>query len=128
MHRRVLKSWAFAIATLAMTVSFLAQITPLWATQPSGTSITICSTLGSRTITIDENGDEIPSSPTQEKQTKEHCTLCLISTADTAPSPYQAYTTLRIKTQKTTWHIKNILPKQNNKKTPHSPRAPPHYS
>lgn len=68
-----------ALALLAMAVSFMAQITPLWLSQQTGTELTICTAYGIETITIDENGDRLPNKPEQTNAQK-HCAFCLSST------------------------------------------------
>lgn len=64
------------IAFLAMSLSFLAQVTPLWAKNVDGTSIVICSSFGTKTIIIDENGNEVPALPTRIKN---NCVMCINS-------------------------------------------------
>lgn len=65
-------------ALIAMTLSLIASVTPLWI--KSGTTLTICSSFGTKTITLDENGKEMPA-PTRIKKT---CAMCLNASADKA--------------------------------------------
>tara|TARA_R110002095_G_scaffold210027_2_gene196974 strand:- start:8650 stop:9042 length:393 start_codon:yes stop_codon:yes gene_type:complete len=62
------------LGLLAMALSFLSHIAPLWASQPDGTSIVICSTLGTKTITIDDDGNKIPDTPDYKPK---HCVMCV---------------------------------------------------
>ncbi len=69
----------FAVmAFLAMTLGFMSSITPLWAAQnDDGSTLVICSSFGTRTITLDANGKEIPALPTYKK-----CSMCLVHAVD----------------------------------------------
>lgn len=62
------------LALFAMVLSFLSQVMPLWVSQTDGTPIVICSSFGSKTIIIDENGQQVPDAPTFST---EHCKMCL---------------------------------------------------
>ncbi|MGH1376184.1 MAG: hypothetical protein ACRBCK_07535 [Alphaproteobacteria bacterium] len=74
-----------AIALLAMSMSFLMQLTPLLQNTSIGSSLTICTAYGLQTISIDEDGQKIPS-PEQAPQSK-RCTTCIIAGMDYQTAP-----------------------------------------
>lgn len=77
---------ATCLALFAMALSFLAQTAPLWAKQVNGQYIEICSALGTRTISVDDNFNELPDQSPSKHDKKEHCTICL-TTAQGITSP-----------------------------------------
>jgi len=114
-------------ALLAMGLAFLAQISPLWAKDANGTPILICTAFGYETITIDENGNELP---TPTSKAKNHCAICLNSSkhayiptatlaSDTAPQS---------KIIKLRWSSENTYFTTNSQKSSHAIRAPPKTS
>ncbi len=112
-----------SIALLAMILSFLSHITPLWAQQVNGTPIVICSTYGTKTIFIDENGNKLPDTPEYKIF---RCTMCLnasmafiTATTDTYISPVyfpKIYT--GIIGNKDIIHLKKIQPYINGIRAP----------
>tara|TARA_R110002072_G_scaffold32982_5_gene100132 strand:- start:661 stop:1023 length:363 start_codon:yes stop_codon:yes gene_type:complete len=65
------------LAFIAMALSFMAQIAPLWAKQADGTPMVICSSFGEQTILIDENGNKLPNLPNFSPH-RNHCALCFV--------------------------------------------------
>lgn len=72
------RCFSLTLALLAMSLSFFAQIAPLWAKQADGTPLVICSAFGEQTIYLDEDGQRLPDSPAP-KPLKSHCALCFVS-------------------------------------------------
>ena len=112
------------IALLAMSLSFLAQITPLWLKKTDGTSIQICTAFGIETITLDENGKKVPTLP---KDIQNHCVMCLTAAAqyDTPDTAQTQDTGLKQKTLKLRWTQKDIPFANTPQKSTHTIRAPP---
>ncbi len=74
MTQRCKKQIVAGIALLAMGLSFLSQVTPLWLKRVEGKALLICTTFGIEQIIIDENGNKIPA---PIKLAKNHCVMCL---------------------------------------------------
>ncbi len=89
------KKYITALALLAMALSLLATITPLWAKNNAGTSILICTAFGSKTITIDKNGNELPDLPQIPAHAKNNCALCLAASALATLPPRSAHFALK---------------------------------
>ncbi len=86
-HTKAKVTISTTLALFAMVLSFLSQTTPLWVSQTDGTPVVICSAFGSKTIIIDENGQQVPDAPTFNT---EHCQMCLnASMASIAIPAYQ---------------------------------------
>lgn len=119
-HKKIFCS----LAVLAMLLSFLTQITPLWLTQSAGTQLLICTAFGTKTITIDDNGREIPLpvKPTNK------CKACLkISENDSGLDFIKAHAPL-IPITKTASRIPDEQTKTSNFPDINNnarPRAPP---
>lgn len=122
-HRRLYKA---ALALLALCTSLAVQLSPLWLSQADGTPITICSSFGSRTIIIDDNGKEIPSAPSIKN---EHCSICLASSMDIVPADtlinIQHVQLVAIKAQP---HYENDLTPNTIAQNHHGIRAPPTHA
>ena len=69
-----LRQMTIFLAIMAMGLSISAHLSPLWAKTYDGKSIVICTALGLKTITIDQNGQ-----PTKSTSSSEHCSICLIN-------------------------------------------------
>ncbi len=114
-----------SIALFAIFLSFMAQITPLWVKSIDGQPIIICSSLGEKTIFLDQNGEQTPT----PVEINSHCQMCLTSTPDyIAPSTETFVTAL--------YYVREHT-KFSNGQTPlhgslsantNSPRAPPHQA
>ena len=68
------------LALMAMVMAFMSHTTPLWASSTNGTPIVICSSFGTKTIIIDENGKEIPQ---DDSSTLKLCAMCLNASLQT---------------------------------------------
>lgn len=77
-----------ALAFIAVTLSVMVSATPVWV--KSGNIVEICSSFGTKTITIDENGQEIPAVPPSKK----HCAFCLTASSDLLAAPVSQITAL----------------------------------
>ncbi|MGH1457147.1 MAG: DUF2946 family protein [Alphaproteobacteria bacterium] len=114
------------IALFAITLSLLAQTTPLWAKSSNGQAIEICSAFGSRIITIDENGKEIPAAPQSKYQN--HCPLCFVSTAHAITPPLQIIALARTQTHKIAYPNFDEQTPSKSAHISHNIRAPPVHS
>lgn len=113
----------YMLTIVAIILSFMASISPLWA--KSGHIIEVCSTFDTRQISVDENGNEIPPAP----KLKKSCTLCLVTLIDVLPAPnFNISDHLNaITTQTTLWHEITQTPKTHASEN-YSARAPPVFS
>ncbi|MGH1402938.1 MAG: DUF2946 family protein [Alphaproteobacteria bacterium] len=115
-----------SLALFAMVIMLLAQTTPIWAKQSDATSLVICTALGLKTISVDENGTE---QPTPAKGSSQHCSVCHLATdidvllqiqnAETSPA-FSGTTPIQ-------WPILLAPNGQENGKG-HAIRAPPAYT
>ena len=111
-----------ACIILALTMHLMAQITPLWMTKSNGFTIQICAGQDVRTITIDENGNEIPGLPAPKTK---NCAFCTAGThnADLLKPGSSSFITLAYEQihpfQETALSVKRI------KASAHTARGPP---
>lgn len=120
---RGLKHIFHILATLAICMQFMAHLSPVLAKIHGNWQITICAADSIRTITIDENGEEVP----QPNMRMHDCAACNI-TQLTALTP-KAFSTPVLNVQKSqykVWH-QTTAPKIALR-TAHQTRAPPHQS
>lgn len=119
-HKKITSS----IALFAIFLSFMAQITPLWAKTIDGQTIVICSSLGEKTIFVDKDGNESPT----PVEVKNHCLICLTTATDyIAPTKEQASDNIYISHTKTSIRDGQPLLHARTVITAHSPRAPPRH-
>lgn len=74
------------LAILSLCMHLMASITPLWAMESGGLRIQICSGDAWKTITVDENGKQVPDKPQPRKH---HCVFCAnasLSGVENAPA------------------------------------------
>ena len=111
----------FALLSLCMQLT--AHLSPVFAEINGNWQITICSFDSIRTVTIDENGKEVP----QPNMRMHDCAFCANTDAK-AIEPKLNKNALKTiqETQYKEWH-KTTAPKLALKKA-HNTRAPPHLS
>jgi len=126
MKHNKMRKFTYILSFIPMTLSLLAQTTPLWAKNQNGSPIFICSALGTEKIFINENGQKLPNQPTHDTK---HCVMCLASAGDkiTPTTPNTINTTF--KTTKIRFHtFENTQIKTNTAQTSNAIRAPPQHS
>ncbi len=126
-HRKPYHRLFLTLALIAMSMSFMAQITPLWAKATDGQSMVICTAFGIETITIDKDGNRVRTRlPADSDNLRKHCTMCLASTTSAILPQNAAYlrnSPIRAKTARVT-HTYSV-PSQDEFAHTHGIRAPP---
>ncbi len=113
------------LAVLSLCMHVMAQLAPLWATESGAFQIQICSGNTYKTISIDENGNEVPEKPTLRTQ---RCAFCATSTFTATPAVYADIFTPsreRIKTRNDHQHETAFISEHGRA---HATRAPPAFS
>jgi len=126
MARKKTQKHVLILALLAMAASFLSNTTPLWLKQANGTPILVCSTFGTRTVLIDENGKEVPA----PAELNNKCLLCLNASDDEASADVPAtidtaYNLSDVKTKNKKLFISTRLKIRKQEHPSARPRAPP---
>lgn len=128
MTRKKAQKHVLILALLAMAASFLSNTTPLWLKQVEGAPILVCSTFGTRTVLVDENGKEVPA----PIELSNKCLLCLNASDDETDTDIAAtietvFNLSDVKAKDQNLFVTTKLKIQKQKRPAAQPRAPPFH-
>ena len=112
------------LAVLSLFMHIAAQLSPLWASESAGFQIQICSGNTFQTITIDENGNEIPAKPTIRMH---DCAFCAASLFTATPAQNEL-NSLPPGLSYIKYNTRENAPPHSPKARAHRTRAPPTLS
>lgn len=113
------------LAILSLFMHIMAQLSPIWASESSGLQIQICSGNTFQTITIDENGNEIPAKPSIRMH---DCAFCAaVSFTGTIPQENKNITAVGLVHTSRVFNHDTFAPRLKTTRA-HQTRAPPSVS